>query len=113
LQLKRQNDSHASRELAEASINQKIKQISVVPISTAIDFSKNRKYLPFLLPLLLIAVFILVAAPNVFKESSSRLLQPTKAFEKPSPFQFIIKNPSLVAIRNADFVVTIETKGSA
>ncbi|MFI5196786.1 MAG: DUF4175 family protein, partial [Chitinophagales bacterium] len=113
LQLKNQHDAHASRELAEASINQKIKQISIIPITNAIDLSKNKKYLPFLLPLLLVGVFIFVAAPNVFKESSSRLLQPTKAFEKPAPFQFVIKNPSLTAIRNADFVITVETKGSA
>ena len=112
LQLKNQHDAHASRELAEASINQKIKQISVVPIANAVDFSRNKKYLPYLLPLLLAGVFILVAAPNVFKESSSRLLQPTKAFEKPAPFQFVIKNLSLTAIRNADFVITVETKGS-
>lgn len=113
LQLKKQHDNTASRELAEASINQKIGQISVVPITGAIDLSKNKKYLPFLLPLLLAGVFILVAAPNVFKESSSRLLQPTKAFEKPAPFKFVIKNPSLLAIRNADFTITVEMQGSA
>ena len=112
LQLKRHPDNNASRELAEASINQKISQISVVPITTAIDFSKNKKYLPYLLPLLLIGVFILVAAPSVFTEGSSRLLQPTKAFEKPSPFHFVIKNPSLIAVRNADYVLTVEAKGS-
>ncbi len=113
LQLKHQNDSYSSRELVEASINQKISQISVVPITKAIDLSKNKKYLPYLLPLILVAVFIIVAAPNVFKEGSSRLLQPTKAFEKPSPFQFVIKNPSLTAIRNSDFVITVEAKGNA
>ena len=113
LQLKKQNDHFSSRELAEASINQKISQISVVPITGAIDLSKNKKYLPYLLPLLLIGVFILVAAPNVFKEGSSRLLQPTRAFEKPAPFQFIIKNKSLIAVRNGDFVLTVETRGAA
>ncbi len=113
LQLKRQNDHIASRELAEASINQKISQISVVPISNAIDLSRNRKYLPYLLPLVLAGVFILVAAPNVFKEGSSRLLQPTKAFEKPAPFRFVVKNPALLAVRNSDFVLTIEMTGSA
>ena len=113
LQLNKQHDSHSSRALAEASINQKISQISVVPIAKAIDLSKNKKYLSYLLPLLLIAVFILVAAPNVFKESSSRLLQPTKEFEKPSPFHFIIKNPSLLAVRNSDFTITVETQGNA
>lgn len=113
LQLKRSPDNNASRELAEASINQKIEQISVVPITRAIDLSRNKKYLPFLLPLLLIVVVILVAAPNIFSEASTRLLQPTKAFEKPSPFQFIIKNPSLTAIRNADFAMKVEVKGNA
>lgn len=111
LQLKNQHDNSASRELAEASINQKISEIKVVPIASAIDLSKNKKYLPYLLPLLLIGVFLLVAAPNVFREGSSRLLQPTRAFEKPAPFQFIIKNPSLVAVRNADFVLKVEVTG--
>lgn len=113
LQLNKQHDAYSSRQLVEASINQKINQISVVPIGKAIDLSKNRKYLRFLLPLLLIGLFIVIAAPNVFRESSSRLLQPTKEFEKPAPFQFILKNPSLVAVRNADFTITVETKGAA
>ncbi len=112
LQLKRHPDNNASRELAEASINQKISAISVVPITKAVDLSKNKKYLPYLLPLLLVAVFIVVAAPSVFTEGSSRLLQPTKAFEKPSPFHFIIKNPSLIAVRNADYILTAEATGS-
>jgi hypothetical protein len=113
LQLKRQPDTNSSRELVEASINQKISQISVVPITKAVDFSKNKKYLPFLLPILLAGVFMVIAAPNVFREGSSRLFQPTKAFEKPAPFRFVIKNPALLAIRNADFVLDVETKGNA
>jgi hypothetical protein len=113
LQLKSRHEGSESRELAEASINQKISRISVVPMTQAVDLSKNRKYLPFLLPLLLVAVFILVAAPNVFRESSSRLLQPTREFEKPAPFRFVIRNASLTAIRNADYTLSIEMQGVA
>ena len=112
LQLKRHPDNNASRELAEASINQKISQLQVVPITRAVDFSKNKKYLPYLLPLLLVGLFILIAAPSVFTEGSSRLLQPTRAFEKPAPFKFVVKNPQLVAARNSDFVLTVEAQGS-
>ncbi|NDC42770.1 MAG: DUF4175 domain-containing protein, partial [Chitinophagia bacterium] len=111
LQLKKQ-DGGGSRELAEASINQKIGQLSVVPLLSAIDFTKNRKYLPFLLPLLLIGIFLLVAAPNVFKESSERLLQPAKEFVKPAPFRFNIKNPALTVVRNADFQLKVEVTGN-
>ena len=111
LQLKRQSDGNASRELIAASIEQKASQISVIPITAAVDLTKNRRYLRFLLPVLLVGVFILVAAPNVFKDASQRLLQPTKEFERPAPFQFIIKNPKLQAIRNSDFVLEVQVKG--
>jgi len=40
-------------------------------------------------------------------------LQPTKAFEKPAPFQFIIQNEQLLAIRNSDFVLKAVVKGNA
>jgi hypothetical protein len=113
LQLHNNQDNASSRELAEASINQKIGQISVVPITSAIDLSRNRKYLPFVLPPLLAGIFILIAAPNVLKEGSSRLLQPATPFEKPAPFQFLIDNQSLVAVRNADFTLTMHTTGDA
>jgi hypothetical protein len=111
LQLRKNVDSNASQELVIASIDQKASQISIVPITAAVDLTKNKRYLRFLLPIVLVGIFILVAAPNVFKEASARLLQPTKSFEKPAPFQFIVKNQKLLAVRNADFTLEVEVKG--
>lgn len=113
LQLKKQAGSQSSRELIEASIDQKAAQLSVVPITRAIDLSKNRKYLPFLLPLILVGIFILVAAPNVFRDASERLLQPTKTFERPAPFRFIVTSQPLTAVRNSDFILKAEVSGNA
>ncbi len=112
LQLKNNADPHASIRLLEASIEQKSKQLVVVPFANAIEFRKNRKYLPYLLPVVLIMLFILVAAPNVFKEASGRLLQPTKRFERPAPFSFIVKS-ALKVRRNADLDLRVETRGNA
>ncbi len=112
LQLKSRTDNDGwSRELAEASINQKIASIKVIPFKAAVDFRKNKKYLPYLLPLVLAVVGILIASPDVFKESTGRLLQPTKTFEKPAPFEFKILNKDLQAVRNADFVLEAEVSG--
>lgn len=112
LQLKKQADnSVSSRELIEASIDQKAAQISVVPIAAAIDLSKNRRYLRYLVPLLLIAILILIFTPTVFTDASARLLQPTKTFERPAPFQFIITNDKLQAIRNGDFNLQVKVAG--
>lgn len=111
LQLKKHADTQASKDLIEASIDQKASQLSVVPMSSAIDLSKNRRLLPYLLPLVLVGVFMLVAAPNVFKDASERLLQPTKSFERPAPFSFVIKNSGLRAVRNSDFQLKATTRG--
>lgn len=113
LQLKKHADPNASRALVEASIDQKAGQLWSLPIGSAIDYSKNKKYLRFLLPVLLVGIFILVAAPNVFRDASDRLLQPTRSFEKPAPFQFIIKNAPLQTVRNADMTLKVEVKGAA
>ncbi|GAA4469145.1 hypothetical protein GCM10023093_28050 [Nemorincola caseinilytica] len=113
LQLHSRPADRESRELAEASISQKIGQISVVPISSAIDLSGNRRYLRFLLPPLMAGIFILIAAPNVFKESSERLLRPTTEFERPAPFRFVVKNKDLTAVRNSDLSITMQVEGDA
>ncbi|PZF70932.1 DUF4175 family protein [Taibaiella soli] len=113
LQLKQHSETNASQELIAASIDQKASQISVVPFAQAVDFTKNKKLLPYLLPLLLIGVFILIAAPNVFKDASERLLQPTKTFEKPAPFRFVILSNPLQASRNSDFTLQVSAEGNA
>jgi hypothetical protein len=113
LQLKNDQNSSASRELIEASIDQKASQIAVVPITGAVDLSKNRRFLPFLLPVVLAAVVLLVAAPNVFTDASTRLLQPTKVFEKPAPFTFNIQSGPLDVTRNSDYVLKASVSGSA
>ena len=65
-----------------------------------------------MLPVLLAGIFMLVAAPNIFRDASERLLQPTKSFEKPAPFSFVIQNKSLRATRNSDFTLDVTTEGS-
>lgn len=113
LQLKQQESTAASKQLIEASIGQKISKIAVVPITQAVDFGKNKKYLPYLLPLVLVGVFILVAAPNVFRDASSRLLHPTQEFVKPAPFQFNITSLPLTVVRNSDYVLKLKMSGNS
>lgn len=113
LQLKSTHDSHTSRELIEASIDQKAKHLVNVPVVSAIDLSKNKRYLPYLLPVLLVGLFILIAAPNVFTDAGERLLQPTKEFIKPAPFRFIMNTEELKATRNSDFTIDVSVAGDA
>jgi hypothetical protein len=112
LQLKKQTEGYFSRELVEASIEQKSNQISVFPIAKAVDFSLNKKYLKYLLPLVGVCVLIFVFYPSIFIDASVRLLQPTKTFEKPAPFAFHIESMPLQAIRNNDFTLKVLVEGA-
>ena len=112
LQLKKQSGYEESRELIEASIDQKAGQIAVVPITRAVDLSKNKRLLPYFLPVFLAGIFMLIAAPNVFRDASERLLQPTKTFEKPAPFSFNILTNPMVVVRNGDYILKVQMKGS-
>ncbi len=112
LQLKKQSDSPASRDLIDASIQQKAAQLSVLPITQAVDLKKNKKYLPYLMPLLGIAILILIFSPGIFTEASERLLQPAKTFEKPAPFEWVIMSEPLSAVRNTDYVLKVKTTGA-
>ncbi len=111
LQLRQESGSAASKALIEASIQQKSAQIVVVPFAQAIDLKQNKKYLPYLvLPLLLVGI-ILLAAPHIFKDAASRLMQPTTAFSPPAPFAFHIGNKQLRVPLYGQFVLDVEVKG--
>lgn len=111
LQLRQEHTHTDSKELIEASISQKAAQISVVPFTQAVDLGKNRKYLPYVLPPALIVLFILVASPNIFRDATSRLMQPDKNFSPPAPFSFSVQNKDLRVPLNSDFTLLAEVKG--
>lgn len=112
LQLKRQPTPEESRTLIEASIQQKSTQISLVPFAQAIDLKRNKRYLPYLLFPLLLFIFLLLAAPNLFRDASARLMQPTRPFQPPAPFAFFVTNKALQVPLYGQFVLRVQVKGN-
>ncbi|MBK7959201.1 MAG: hypothetical protein IPK03_14585, partial [Bacteroidetes bacterium] len=79
----------------------------------AIDISKNKKHLKYLIPPALVLVFIIIAAPNIIKESTKHYVQYDTHFERKAPFDFIVKNADqLSTIQFADYPLNMSTKGS-
>ena len=110
LQLKQQSDTAANRDLILASINQKSDEIKVVPFKNAIDLSKNRKYLRYALPPLMLLLLILFVNANLITDSTTRIINNNKEFEKPAPFRFVLEEdaPSVVQFEDYPLVVKIE-----
>lgn len=111
LQLESNKTTNSDNSLIEASIAQKSEQLRPIPFSSAIDLGKNKRYLPYMLPPLLVLVLVIFTAPNLIKESTSRIIRYDQSFEKPAPFKFKVLNDNLQAIQSEDFLLNIEVNG--
>ena len=112
LQLKKQAESHSDNSLLLASIDQKSEDIKIVPFRSAINLQNNRKYLKYSLPPLLILLVLLFAAPSVITNSTHRLINNNKDFDKEAPFHFGIKNEELKGIQYESFTLDVEVNGN-
>jgi hypothetical protein len=113
LQLRQQSNNAIYAELITASINQKSNEIRLVPFQSAIDLAKNRKYLRYALPPVLLLLFLLLGAPNIIREGTNRLWHSSTKFEKPAPFKFLVDVDSLKAVQFSDFTLKVTVDGTA
>lgn len=112
LQLKKQAETNEN-QLLIAGIEQKSVEIKPIPFANAIDLTVNKKYVRFLLPSLLILLSLLLIAPNILSESTSRLINPTMHFEKAAPFKFFITDSILEVVQYEDLQLEVNVEGSA
>ncbi|MFD1553027.1 hypothetical protein DNU06_11910 [Putridiphycobacter roseus] len=112
LQLKTQlNTEQYNYDLVEASINQKADALSVIPFTTGIQLSNNKKYLKYLLPILFVIFLILLIRPSIFSDGSKRLVNYNMEFVEKAPFEFILKSADSV-IQGRNYTLEIKLNGS-
>ncbi len=111
LQLSHQSENAKSKELILASIEQKTQELSPIPFTNAVNLGANKKFLPYLLIPLFIGIFILFAAPSIFKDSAQRLFQPEKSFAPQAPFTFEWTNKTEAVPQYEDVEIKVKTKG--
>ena len=111
LQLRSQSETAMSRDLILASINQKSEEIKPVPFRSAIDLTKNRKYMRYVLPPLLLLIFLLFAAPNLITDSTKRLVKYNKEFERPAPFTFVLENEKPEVVQYGEYAMSVKVEG--
>ncbi|WP_026998554.1 DUF4175 family protein [Eisenibacter elegans] len=102
-----------SNMLLQASLQQRTVELSPIRFTEAVDYNENRKYLRYLLPLLLLFLGIWVIQREFFTESARRIIQYEREFATPAPFQFVLQNKKLEAYKNEDFTVSLKLEGYA
>ena len=105
------NQSQTS-ELLAASIEQKAASLQPIPFSNAVNFAKNKKFLPYaILPILLLILFFVTGNSEIISKSFTRVVNYETKFAPPAPFEFVVLNKSLTAQQNSDFVLHVKTQG--
>ncbi len=112
LQLKKQADSSSNdAALVLASINQKTAEIKPIQFRQAINLGQNKKYLRYALPPLLMLLLLLFAAPSMITDSTKRIINNNKDFEREAPFHFEVTNEKLSVVQFEDFVLNVKVDG--
>jgi hypothetical protein len=105
------NQSQTS-ELLAASIEQKAASLQPIPFSNAVNFAKNKKFLPYaIVPILLLILFFVTGNSEIISKSFARVVNYETKFAPPAPFEFVVLNKSLTAQQNSDFVLQVKTQG--
>lgn len=110
LQLK--ENTHQT-DLLLASIAQKSKELQPVPFAKAINFGKNKKYIPyFIIPVLVWMVSLMSGTGKALSESFTRVVNFNTEYVPPAPFSFQLLNKNLDVIQGKQMEVLIKTNGS-
>jgi hypothetical protein len=104
--------STADSALLQASINQKIETMNPVPFSAAIDLKENKKYLRFALPPLLLLLLLLFTS-NIIEDSTVRLINNNKEFEKAALFSFKVADQDAKVVQYENYELEVKVEGEA
>lgn len=99
-------------DLIIASIDQKIEGLSTYKFTRIISFWKNKKYIKYAIPPVVILVFIAILSPTIISEPTSRIVKFSENFTEPLPYQIIILNEKLTALQQEDFNLQIKLLGN-
>jgi hypothetical protein len=105
------NDSNKS-ELLLASIEQKAGTLKPVPFSNAVNFGKNKRYLPLaIIPILFFAFFYISGNSKMISQSLDRVVHFKQQYLPPAPFQFKVLNKNLQTEQGSDFILQVKAEG--
>ncbi|MEQ9303163.1 MAG: DUF4175 family protein [Marinoscillum sp.] len=110
LQLSSLNKSETS--LMAAAIAQKQDHLKVFAFREAINFKVNKTYAVYAGSLVLFLLLVSFISPELFSDSSSRIVQFNKRFERPAPFSFEVTS-DLTAFKGDSYELSVELNGDA
>ncbi|MBU2974916.1 DUF4175 family protein [Zobellia sp. B3R18] len=99
-------------ELLLASMEQRSRNMSVVPFTNAVDFTENLKYVKYLaIPAVIVLVIWVSGNLKPFFGSADRVVNYRLAYEPPAPFSFLLNTTDLEVLDSEEFTIEVRTEG--
>ncbi len=98
--------------LLSAAIDQKAIHINPYAFESVIDFRENVRYLKYLITPFVVVLGISVFFPSIITEPTTRIIHFRQDFSPQMPFSINVVNKSLIAFKNEDFTLELETSGN-
>lgn len=112
IQLHREAKELPHNDLLMASIEQRTVQLRPLPFNQVIDLRQNKRYLRYLLPVVVVFVVILFAAPTIITDAGQRVMRYNETFVPIAPFNFELENDTLEVVQFADYTLQVKLSGS-
>ena len=112
LQLSKQMDQNSTDfELLNASVQQRSETMEKVPFSEAINFNENRKYIVWVLPIIVFMFILGVFSPAIYKQGTERVVNFTEEFIPEAPFSFSLLSPIKSIEEGSDYSIELQLEG--
>ena len=106
------NPNSADYELISVSVRQRSSNLGALPFTDAIDFNENRRYLKWVIPVVLILISIGVFSPSFLTQGTERVVNFRQHYEVPAPFKFVFEVANKTIEEGEDFLFELELVGN-
>ncbi|MDD3819701.1 MAG: hypothetical protein PHG41_07710, partial [Actinomycetota bacterium] len=111
IELSEINEPAYSIDILKASIDQKIRDISVFDFRNAVQFKNLKIVIFYFLISILVSVSLFFANSSFYTEPVKRIVHYREEFIKPAPFNFYLSNKTMVVKKGEPFIVKTECRG--
>lgn len=111
IELAESSDSNYSSELQMASIDQKISELKVFHFNDAIRFKDLKLVFSLLIGIIFLFFVLFTVSPEIYTESTVRLIHFQQQFEKPAPYIFKLLNDDLEIVIGESVDIKLHCEG--
>ncbi len=112
IELSEIDDTAVSKDIVFASIDQKIRELSIFDFRQAIQYKNLKLVVGYFLLSILIAFIVYGVNNTIFKTAPNRIIHYNTQYVKPAPYSFYLLNDDLKATKGESYKIKMESRGN-